>query len=49
MGIVFSGSGHALPKNICSNEDLSKIVDTSDEVIDIIEKFYLKYNLKPNF
>jgi len=33
MGIVFSGSGHALPKNICSNEDLSKIVDTSDEWI----------------
>ncbi|GET45179.1 LOG family protein [Capnocytophaga felis] len=28
---------------------LFKIVDTADEVIDIIEKFYLKYNLRPNF
>ncbi|MDO4881298.1 MAG: TIGR00730 family Rossman fold protein [Capnocytophaga sp.] len=29
--------------------DIIKIVDTSEEVIDIIEKFYLKYNLRPNF
>ncbi|MDO4782390.1 MAG: TIGR00730 family Rossman fold protein [Capnocytophaga felis] len=28
---------------------LFKIVDTADEVVDIIEKFYLKYNLRPNF
>ncbi|GIJ94355.1 cytokinin riboside 5'-monophosphate phosphoribohydrolase [Capnocytophaga stomatis] len=28
---------------------LFKIVDSADEVIDIIEKFYLKYNLRPNF
>lgn len=37
-------------KNI-SPEDMFifKIVDTADEVIDIIEKFYLKYNLRPNF
>ncbi|MDO5105438.1 TIGR00730 family Rossman fold protein [Capnocytophaga sp.] len=34
-----------------SPEDMSlfKVVDTADEVIDIIEKFYLKYNLRPNF
>lgn len=34
-----------------SPEDLGiiKVVDTSEEVIDIIEKFYLKYNLRPNF
>ena len=37
-------------QNIGSEDiDIIKIVDTSDEVIDIIEKFYLKYNLKPNF
>ena len=37
-------------KNI-SPEDMFifKVVDTADEVIDIIEKFYLKYNLRPNF
>ncbi len=29
--------------------DLFKIVDTSDEVIKIIDDFYSKYNLKPNF
>lgn len=29
--------------------DIFKVVDTADEVIDIIEKFYLKYNLRPNF
>ncbi|MFJ1429108.1 TIGR00730 family Rossman fold protein [Capnocytophaga canimorsus] len=28
---------------------LFKVVDTADEVVDIIEKFYLKYNLRPNF
>lgn len=29
--------------------DLFTIVDTSDEVIKIINEFYTKYNLKPNF
>lgn len=34
-----------------SPEDMEifKVVDTSEEVIDIIEKFYLKYKLRPNF
>ena len=29
--------------------DIFKIVDTADEVEEIIEKFYLKYSLKPKF
>lgn len=29
--------------------DLIKLVDTSDEVIEIINSFYKKYNLSPNF
>jgi len=29
--------------------DLYKVVDTSDEVIKIIDEFYTKYSLKPNF
>ncbi|TAL62035.1 MAG: TIGR00730 family Rossman fold protein [Bacteroidetes bacterium] len=29
--------------------ELFKVVDTSDEVIKIINEFYSKYNLKPNF
>ena len=29
--------------------DIFRIVDTADEVEDIIEKFYLKYSLKPKF
>lgn len=29
--------------------DLFKIADTSDEVISIVNEFYSKYNLKPNF
>lgn len=29
--------------------DIFKVVDTADEVVDIIEKFYLKYSLRPNF
>ena len=29
--------------------DLFKVVDTSDEVVKIINDFYSKYNLKPNF
>lgn len=34
-----------------SPEDMHifKVVDTADEVIDVIEKFYLKYTLRPNF
>ena len=29
--------------------DIFKIVDSPSEVVDIIEKFYLKYSLRPNF
>ena len=29
--------------------DLINIVDTDDEVIEILNKFYEKYNLEPNF
>lgn len=29
--------------------DLIKVVDSSDEVIEVIDTFYKKYNLKPNF
>jgi uncharacterized protein (TIGR00730 family) len=32
-------------------EDLNliKIVDTEDEIVDILDTFYKKYNLSPNF
>lgn len=37
-------------KNISAKDlGLFSIVDTSDEVLDIINKFYNKYGLKPNF
>jgi sulfur relay (sulfurtransferase) DsrC/TusE family protein len=29
--------------------NLFKIVDTEDEVVEIINKFYKKYDLSPNF
>ena len=29
--------------------DLFKIVDTEDEVVDVLDKFYKKYDLSPNF
>jgi uncharacterized protein (TIGR00730 family) len=29
--------------------NLIKIVDTADEVVDVLDNFYKKYNLKPNF
>ena len=29
--------------------DLVQVVDTEDEVIDILDKFYDEYNLSPNF
>jgi len=34
-----------------SPEDLNlfKIVDTEDEVVDVLDKFYKKYDLSPNF
>jgi len=34
-----------------SPEDMNliKVVDTSDEVVEIIDAFYKKYNLTPNF
>ncbi len=31
------------------NLELFKVVDTSDEAVNEIKKFYAKYNLKPNF
>ncbi len=33
MGIIISGVGNAVPKRIVTNEDLEKIMDTSDEWI----------------
>jgi hypothetical protein len=29
--------------------DLFKIVDTEDEVVEVLNSFYKKYNLSPNF
>jgi len=29
--------------------DLFKIVDNEDEVVDVLDKFYKKYDLAPNF
>jgi len=29
--------------------DLFRIVDTEDEVVEVLESFYKKYNLSPNF
>jgi predicted Rossmann-fold nucleotide-binding protein len=29
--------------------DLFKIVDTEDEVVEVLDKFYKKYDLTPNF
>jgi predicted Rossmann-fold nucleotide-binding protein len=29
--------------------DLFKIVDTEDEVVEVLDKFYKKYDLSPNF
>jgi uncharacterized protein (TIGR00730 family) len=37
-------------KNINSNDlNLFDVVDTADEVVGVIEEFYKKYSLKPNF
>lgn len=37
-------------KNISSGDiDLVQLVDTEDEVIEILDKFYDEYNLSPNF
>jgi len=40
-----------LPANNIKEKDLSlfSVVDKEEEAVDIIEKFYLKYALKPNF
>jgi uncharacterized protein (TIGR00730 family) len=40
-----------LSEGYINPEDLNflKVVDTSDEVIKIIDEFYSKYTLKPNF
>lgn len=36
--------------NISPNDmNLIKIVDSADEVVDVLDNFYKKYNLKPNF
>jgi predicted Rossmann-fold nucleotide-binding protein len=37
--------------NTVSPEDLNliKIVDTEEEVIEVLDTFYKKYNLSPNF
>ncbi|MBI4930691.1 MAG: TIGR00730 family Rossman fold protein [Bacteroidetes bacterium] len=39
------GEGYISPDDL----DLYKVVDTSDEVVKIIDEFYTKYSLKPNF
>ncbi len=37
-------------KNISPEDmDLFTIVDTADEAVDVINKFYAKYLLSPNF
>ncbi|WP_423818698.1 TIGR00730 family Rossman fold protein [Salinimicrobium sp. TIG7-5_MAKvit] len=37
-------------QNISSGDiDIIQVVDTADEVIDILDKFYEEYNLSPNF
>jgi len=38
-------------ENNISPQDLElfKLVDTADEAVEVIEDFYLKYMLKPNF
>jgi hypothetical protein len=39
-----------LEKNISHEDlDLFNIVDTSSEAVEIVEEFYKKYTLKPNF
>ena len=40
-----------LPEGYISPDDkhLFKVVDTADEVVKIIDEFYSKYTLKPNF
>ena len=44
------GYGHVKEENI-SKKDLKliNIVDKPNEAVEIIEKFYNKYTLKPNF
>jgi predicted Rossmann-fold nucleotide-binding protein len=32
-----------------SDMDLIQIVDTEDEVVEALDKFYKKYDLSPNF
>ena len=37
-------------KNISKNDmNIYKIVDTSDEAVEVIDEFYSKYVMKPNF
>ena len=37
-------------KNVSPDDmNLIKIVDTADEVVEVLDTFYKKYNLKPNF
>ena len=43
--ILLDTFGNISPEDL----DIIKVADTSEEVIDIIEKFYLKYHLRPNF
>jgi uncharacterized protein (TIGR00730 family) len=38
-------NGNISPKDI----DLIQIVDTEDEVLEILNRFYSKFNLSPNF
>ena len=43
--VMLAKEGNISPEDL----DLFQIVDTPSEAVDIIEKFYQKYTLKPNF
>lgn len=42
---LLEGHGNISPEDV----DLWHIVDTEDEVLEILNNFYSKYNLSPNF
>ena len=50
-GLIDWFAGTMLTEGNIAKEDLAlfNLVDTSDEAVDIINKFYKKYLLKPNF
>lgn len=50
-GLVDWFKGRMLVENMISPEDLDifHLVDTAEDAVDIIEDFYLRFSLKPNF